>query len=90
MGTALIQFKIMPESPDVDLESAKTKITEAVTEKGGEVTKIEEQPIAFGLKALITFIRLDESKSQDDVESALKDVDGISSIDIIDYRRAVE
>jgi elongation factor 1-beta len=90
MGVALIKLKIMPESLDIELEELKEKVTAKITEVGGEVTKYEEEPIAFGLKALITFIRLPESKDTSVVEEAMKNVEGVSSSDIIDYRRAVE
>lgn len=90
MGVALIKLKIMPESLDVEFESLKEKVKEKISSVGGEVTKFEEEPIAFGLKALITFIRLDEKKDTSLVENAFKDFEGVSSSDIIDYRRAVE
>ncbi len=90
MGVALIKLKIMPESLDVEFEALKEKVTAKITAVGGEVTKFEEEPIAFGLKALIAYIRLSEDKDTSLVENALKDVEGISSSDIIDYRRAVE
>jgi elongation factor 1-beta len=90
MGVALIKLKVMPESLDIELEDLKIAVKEKITSVGGEVTKFEEEPIAFGLKALITFVRLDEKKDTSLVENALKDVSGVSSSDIIDYRRAVE
>lgn len=90
MGVALIKLKIMPTGLDVDLEELKTTVTTKITGVGGEVTKFEEEPIAFGLKALIAYTRLSEDKDTSVVEEALKDVEGVSSSDIIDYRRAVE
>jgi elongation factor 1-beta len=90
MGVALIKLKIMPESLDIELDDLKVKVKEKITSVGGEVTKFEEEPIAFGLKALIAFIRLDEKKDTSVVENVMKEVEGVSSSDIIDYRRAVE
>jgi len=90
MGVALIKLKIMTEGLDIVLDELKEKITAKIVEVGGEVTKFEEEPIAFGLKALIAYTRLSEDKDTSLIENALKDVEGVSSSDIIDYRRAVE
>ncbi len=90
MGTALIKLKIMPENLDTDLESIKQAGKIEIEKIGGEVTKYEEQPIAFGLNALIAFTRLDESKQGDIIEEAFKSIPGVSSVDVIDYRRAIE
>ena len=90
IGTALFQIKLMPESPEVDLAKLKTSSTEAVEKVGGKITGFEERPIAFGLIALIANVRLSESIEGGLVEEALKNLEGISSIDIIDYRRAIE
>jgi len=87
MGIALIKLKIMPESPDTDLESIKTAGEEKIKTLEGQITKYEEQPIAFGLKALIAFIRIDEKTDTQKVEDVFKDIPNISSLDIIDYRR---
>ena len=80
----------MPESLDIELEDLKTNVTAKITGVGGEITKFEEEPIAFGLKALIAYIRLDEKKDTSVVENVMREVEGVSSSDIIDYRRAVE
>ena len=54
MARAIITFKIMPESPSVDLEPIKAKCLEIAKENGaiGEM-QAKEEPIAFGLKAVL-------------------------------------
>ena len=90
MGVALITLKVMPIGVDVDFNSIKKSGEERVIESGGEITKTEEQPIAFGLKALMVFIRTPEDKDTDLFENAFKDIEGVSSVEIVDYRRAIE
>ena len=51
MGEVVATLKIMPESPDVDLEALKAAIQVAMPAEA-EFHKIEEEPIAFGLVAL--------------------------------------
>lgn len=90
MATAGIQFKIMPESVETPLEELKNKIKEAVeTFESGVFNEAKEEPIAFGLKALIITIALSEDEESESVEKALSEIEGVSSVELIDYRRAV-
>ena len=90
MATAGIQFKIMPEGIDTDLEILKTKIKTAIeTFESGVFSEAKEEPIAFGLNALIITIALSEDEEVDSVENAIKEIEGISSVELIDYRRAI-
>ena len=90
MGTALIKLKIMPLGIDTNLEEIKSNAKEKIKEIKGEITKFEEVPVAFGLKSLIAYIRIDEKQDTNIIEEAIQQIDGVSSIDIIDYRKAVE
>lgn len=90
MSTAAIRFKVMPSSPDVDLEKLKADLKEATeTFESGVFSEVEEQPIAFGLVALIITIALSESEESDAVENKFSGVENVSSVELIDYRRAV-
>jgi elongation factor 1-beta len=90
MATAGMQFKIMPEGLDTNLEELKNKIKEATeTFKSGVFNDAKEEPIAFGLKALIITIALSEDEESDAVEEAFSKIEGVSSVELIDYRRAV-
>ena len=90
MATAGIQFKIMPEGIETDLEQLKTKLKE-VTEsfESGVFNNTKEEPIAFGLKALIVTIALSEDEESEAVEKAFSEIEGVSSVELIDYRRVV-
>ena len=64
MAKAIITFKLMPESPDVDFEAIKEKALVIARERGaiGQMqSKIE--PIAFGLKAVLILGMYDVDKS---------------------------
>lgn len=88
MGTALIKLKIMPSSPDVDLEIIKEATKNKIASAGGEKSSFEEEPIAFGLKAIIVGFSLDESKELEPIEESLKEIENVSSVQVIDMRRA--
>ena len=89
MGTAGIKIKIMPESPDSNLEEIKQKAKAIVEEKGGKNREYEEEPIAFGLKAIIAFFELSENIEPGGIEEALNSIEEISSARIIDIRRLI-
>lgn len=90
MGKVLITYKIMPESPKSNLEELKEKIKETAEKNKGKLLSISEQPIAFGLKALNGVIMLDENEESTPLEDSLRNIEGISSVDVADYRRALE
>jgi len=90
MATAGIQFKIMPTGVDVDLEKLKVDVKNSVeTFESGVFNDAKEEPIAFGLKALIITIALSEDEESETVEKAFSELEGVSSVELIDYRRVV-
>ena len=91
MSQVVVTIKIMPESPEVDLNKIETEAKEKIkTFSDSQEMKTEQEPIAFGLKALkITFV-MDESRgSTDPLEETLKNLDGVNSVETIDVRRAI-
>jgi elongation factor 1-beta len=91
MAKAIVTVKIMPESPEMDLnkieELAKEKI-EAFAGKGE--TKTEIEPIAFGLRALkIIFVMDEKIGSPDPVAEEISRMEGVNSAEISDVRRAI-
>ena len=90
MATVGIQFKIMPESVETNLEELKTKLKKATESfESGIFNEAKEEPIAFGLKALIVTIALSEDEESDSVEKSFSEIEGVSSVELIDYRRVV-
>ena len=54
MAKAIITFKLMPESPDVDLKKIRDKAL-IIAKKNGSIGEMQskEEPIAFGLNAVL-------------------------------------
>ena len=86
-GIAGIKIKIMPLSPDVNLEEIKNKAKAIVEEKGGKNREYEEEPIAFGLKAIIAFFEWPEEKGLQEIEDAFEKIKNVNSVQIIDMRK---
>jgi elongation factor 1-beta len=89
MGIALIKIKLMPSSPEVNLEEIKTRAQEVIEKNKGIRVNFEEQPIAFGLKALIVGFEQNEDKGElEPIENSLKEIENVNSVEVVDMRRA--
>ena len=90
MADVVITFKIMPEGLDVDLNKIVNSIKKVVKKFGGDVGRVEEEPVAFGLKALKIIFVIDENKgSTDDLEEEISKLKGVKSVNVVDVRRAI-
>ena len=79
-------LKVMPESPEVDLDALKQTITETIDENVLE--RIEDEPIGFGLVALNVTIVVDDGEGgTEPIEEALANIDDIQSVEVVDVRR---
>jgi len=82
MGKVAAKIKVMPQSPDVDLDALQERLEGALPE-GAKIKGFERDDVAFGLVALFpTVIIPDEAGGADSVEDAFADVDGVESVDV--------
>ncbi len=91
MANIVVTLKVMPESPSINLVELYSKIEPIIKDFSGEEQfRKEEEPVAFGLKALkITFV-MDENKgSTEDMEKKISALEDVNSVDVVDVRRAV-
>jgi len=80
----------MPENLETNLKKLEEQIKSKIESfKSGVFNEAKEEPIAFGLKALIITFALSEDEEVDSVENAIKKIKGVSSVELIDYRRAI-
>ena len=89
MGMSAVQYKIMPEGADTNLEEIIKIANNKIEELGGMKGKSEITPIAFGLKSLTLTFAFPEEKEVDEVGNALGEIAGVSSAEMTDYRRAL-
>ena len=90
MANVLITLKIMPDSPEVDLKKLGSNATETISKYGAKVIKSEEEPIAFGLKALKIIVIMDEKKGDTEpLENQIKEIQGVQNVEVTDVRRAI-
>ena len=61
MAKVLASIKIFPNDANIDLSNLKSKV-QASLPTGSTVEKFEEEPVAFGLVALIAHVVLPEDE----------------------------
>ncbi len=91
MANSILTIKVMPTSPDVNLEELEVRVKQAIVNYAGEgETKTEIEPVAFGLKALKIIFVVDEANGgTDNLEKEISDMEGVNSIEVVDVRRAL-
>lgn len=91
MAQVVATIKIMPESPDINLSAIEIKAKEKILKfSSSKDIRAEQEPIAFGLKALKLIFVMDENKgSPDALEEDLRSLEGVNSVETIDVRRAI-
>ena len=83
MGEVGLQYRVLPEGVDVDLDKLEQDIKGALPE-GAALRASEKKPLAFGLKALHILIVLDDKKGgAEQVEDSISKVAGVQSVEIV-------
>jgi translation elongation factor aEF-1 beta len=84
LAKVLASIKIFPSEANIDLGPLKSKV-EASLPTGSTVQRFEEEPVAFGLVALIAHIVLPEDAAghMEQVEEAIRSVDMVSEIQVL-------
>ena len=94
MAIAVVTVKVMPESPDVDLDIIQEevqKIIKEFTERDSpEDQRVVIEPVAFGLKAIKIMFTMDEAKGSPDIlEEKITAIEGVQGFEVTDVRRAI-
>ena len=92
MANAIVTFKIMPESPENNVEDFVDTMLEIARKHGakGEMqTKVE--PLAFGLKQLLVYamFSMDDDKDFDSISAEMAKVEGVGTTEIVNMDLAM-
>jgi len=84
----MVSLKIFPSDIVADMNGLKEAIKKSLEGKA-TIYKFDEEPVAFGLVALVAHILVPEEASgvMDEVEQRLKLIEGISEIEVLVSRR---
>jgi elongation factor 1-beta len=87
MGEVAARIKIMPSGMDVDLNKLKDALTKVVP-AGARIHGFSEEPVAFGLKALIVVVKVgDIEGGTEKVEEVFSKVKGVESVSVEELGR---
>lgn len=81
------KYKVMPTSPEVNLEEIKDAARKIVEDFGGENKEYTEEPVAFGLKSITVFFFYPDDKEVEEVEKKLSEIENVNSVQLIDMRK---
>jgi elongation factor 1-beta len=82
MGKVAAQIKVMPQSPEEDLDVLQERL-EASLPEGAKISGFERDDVAFGLVALLpTVIVPDDTGGTEAVEEAFSGVEGVESVEV--------
>jgi translation elongation factor aEF-1 beta len=89
MGSVIVTYKIFPEDIVKDFTPLKDEIQKRPP-KFAEITGYGEDPIAFGLVALLVQIKFPEDQQGivDELETKLGEIPGISQVQTLMVRRS--
>ena len=87
MGKVAAGIKVMPESPELDLDVLEDRL-EASLPEGAKINRIDREDVAFGLVALFpTVIVPDDAGGTEAVEEAFRSVEGVESVSVEEVGR---
>jgi elongation factor 1-beta len=88
MANVVASFKILPQDTDIKLEDLKVAINQQLPNEV-KVYKFAEEPIAFGLNALLVHIIMPEDipGEMDKVEETIKNIKGVGQIEVLMVHR---
>jgi len=87
MGEVAAKIRIMPTGMDVDLKKLREELTKVVP-KGARLHGFSEEPVAFGLKALMVVVKVgDLEGGTEKVEEAFVKVKGVENVSVEELGR---
>ncbi len=82
MGNVFVVYRVMPDSPE-SVESVRERVVNVLRSSGVEVMDVKEEPIAFGLKAILVGVKMeDKGGVVDEVEEKIRSVEGVESVSV--------
>jgi elongation factor 1-beta len=89
MGSVIVTYKVFPEDIVENFDKLKNKIEKGLP-KSSSVSGYGEEPVAFGLKALLVQVRFPEDVTGlvDEFEKKLEGIKGVSQVQTVMVRRS--
>ena len=82
MGEVALKYRIMPESPDSDIENIVSKLSEVIPDNA-TIGAHEVKPFAFGLNAImVAILGIDRDGFATEVEEGLNSLPEVQSVNL--------
>ena len=82
MGDVALKYRLMPESPDSDVDAIIESIPSSIPDDAS-LGAYEVKPFAFGLKAIfVAILGIDRDGFATEVEESLKNLPEVQSVEI--------
>jgi len=82
MGSVAVTFRILPDDAEADLEPIKARVRKTL---GGALRDMKEEPVAFGLKAIVAIAVVGDAQGgSDQLEQSLAALPGVGSVETVD------
>ena len=82
MGKVAVTYRILPEGTEIDLSQLEKSIRDTL---GSKLVRLETKPVAFGLKALMATVLVDDGSGDGEkIESSLGTLQGVSSVETME------
>ena len=88
MGFVAVQMKLMPDSPSANLKEIEKHAERIITSMHKTLINVVEEEIAFGLKAMMFSFAWNDEIEIERLESELAKIEHVSSVEILDVRKA--
>ena len=87
MGEVAITFKVMPDGMEVDLGELKIALEDKLTGMC-KIQGMKEEPVAFGLKAIVLQVIIEDAEGLlDKLEASLAEVPGVQNANMTEMGR---
>lgn len=83
MGEVAITFEIMPEGVEIDLGKMREAIEASISDIC-RIQQVEERPIAFGLKALMMIVVVEDAEGiMDKLEETIGSIQDVQNAKVV-------
>ena len=87
MGEVAITFKVMPDGMETDLGELRTALENKLAGQC-RIQAMAEEPVAFGLKALVLQVVVEDVEGiMDKLEASVAEVPGVQSANVTEMGR---
>ncbi|MHC1586849.1 MAG: elongation factor 1-beta [Candidatus Hecatellaceae archaeon] len=88
MAEVVASLRVLPAEANLNLEDVKEAIARSLPPQT-RIHRVDEEPIAFGLKALVVHVVLPEMEEgiMEKVEKAVRGAEGVGEVEVLMVRR---